>query len=160
MMNRGLALLLLTSLSSLANDLTIGLNVRKSFATGKKVADVMLVNSGTKEITVLTRGLAQVAGYDGEKCELELSMGEATWDGRKVVTSTCDYSPVILKPGECARYEFQPHPFQSPFKRLRESASTLTVIYTISAEQGERHRVWSGSATSRTVKIVDGEIAE
>ena len=158
MMQHRLLLLLLASAPCLAEELSVELNVRKSIATGKAVADVMLVNSGTKEVTVLTRGLSQRMDYNGEACELVLSMGEATWNGRKIVTSTCDYSPVKLKPGECAKYRFLPHPFTNPFKRIRAGTSGLTVIYSIDADQGKRHGVWSGKATSKTLKVQNGEI--
>jgi len=154
--------LLLASVSVLADDLSVELNVRKSMATGKMFADVILVNSGTDEVTVFTRGLSQGLEPmdDGKTYELVLTMGEATWNGHRLVTSTCDYSPVRLKPGECAKYHFLPHPFTNPFKRIPAGASSLTVVYRINADQGKRHGVWSGKGTSKTLKVQEGQIQQ
>ena len=153
--------LLLASASAPAGELSVELHVRKSVATGRNVAEVMLVNSGKDDIVVLGKGLGQsMRSMDpaGAKWELVLSIARTTWNGHEVVRSTSEYSPVTLKPGDCAKYQLLPHPFANPFTRFREGASSLTVIYAISPEQGARHGVWSGRASSKTHQIEDGQI--
>jgi len=154
--------LFLASASALADGLSVELNVRKSMATGKTFADVILVNSGTDDVTVFTRGLSQsLESMDnGKTHELVLTMNEVTWNGHKLVTSTCDYSPVRLKAGECAKYHFLPHPFTNPFKRIPAGASSLAVVYSINADQAKRHGIWSGKATSKTLKVQQGQIQQ
>lgn len=155
--------LLLASASALADGLSVELNVRKSIATGMTIADVMLVNSGTDTITVLSKGLGQGMGSThrtGEKWELALSIHKVTWNGHEVINSASDYSPVTLKPGECAQYQFFAHPFENPFKRIPDTATSLIVTYRISPEQGKRYGVWSGSVSSKVYIVKDGQIQE
>lgn len=141
-----------------ADGLELKLNIRKSLATRKNIADVLLVNTGEDRIVVLSKGLSQALSYDGTKCELCLQIPQATWNGHRIVQSKCEFAPVVLKPGDCAKYMFMAHPFPNPFKRLKSDASEIKVVYEVTAADGERYDIWHGRAVSATFKVVDGQI--
>jgi len=141
-----------------ADGLELKLNIRKSLAARRNIADVLLVNTGENEIVVLSKGLSQVLSYDGTKCELCLQIPQATWNGHRIVQSKCEFAPVVLKPGECAKYTFMSHPFPNPFTRLKADASEIRVVYVVTTADGERYDIWHGRAVSATFKVVDGQI--
>jgi hypothetical protein len=141
--------------------LCVELNIRKSFATNKNVATVILVNKGDAPIVVLSGGLGQGISSstpDRKSASLELQLDDVEWNGHKLVRSHCAFSPVTLEPGEATLYGFLKEPFTNPFKRLKDTTETVFVNYTISGEDGKRYGVWSGTATSKVYKVVGGEI--
>jgi hypothetical protein len=144
--------------------LRVALHIRKSMATKRNTAQIILINSGKTPITVFSQGLGQGFGFSArekKKATLSVSLATAfTWQEHKLVASKYRYLPVVLQPGEATKYELLGEPFRNPFKRLatRPTLESLTVEYTISAAQAKRYGVWAGTARSVAHKVVNGEI--
>lgn len=147
-----------------ASDLSIELNVRKSLATKKNTADVILINTGNSPIVVFSKGLTQMVSRsspDMNAASLDLQIPAVEWNGHRLVESHCAFAPVTLQPGEATKYNLFEGPFGDPFAPpVGGKAESLTVNYTISPEDGVRYGVWSGTAASKVFKVVDGEIQD
>lgn len=158
-----LAFALEASPSEATQELSVELNIRRSFATKKNIATVMLINTGDTPVVVLSKGLDQGFDFsapDHKSAFLDLQHSSSTWNGHKLVQSRCTYAPVALQPGEATQYGFFKEPFTDPFKRLGtyEKMESLAVKYTISEEDAKRYGTWAGSAESKRHKVVNGEI--
>jgi hypothetical protein len=117
----------------------------------KAILTILLVNTGDKEITVLTRNLnlsvEPVAGMQNHT-SIEIGYAEppTTYDGHALIPSLADFSPVTLRPKEAAL-------IQQEVTRLPPNITKdpqFTVEYKISADWGERFAVWHGSVTTGT----------
>jgi hypothetical protein len=142
--------------------LKILLNVRKSFAAKKNVAEVILVNTGDAPITVFSKVGGQSLDLDKNsgRCTLLLGFGttKANFQGHALIASKYQFLPVTLRPGEATKCQLLPAPFRNPFARLPTGTKELVVRYAITPEFGERYGVWHGEATSKTLKVVNEEI--
>jgi hypothetical protein len=149
------------------NSLTLRLEVL-SFSTkeGKKITKhiVSLINTGEKEVTVLTERLEQFREKSSDKPgTLEIAFGLVTTvtdkDGRNIIPSLASHAPVTLRKNEVAvlKLDDATSPFGGPFGRLPDQGQ-LIVTYRIGKEWGTRLGIWHGSVRSPVFRIENGQV--
>ncbi len=125
---------------------------------------VSLINTGEKEVTVLTERLEQFREKSSDKPgTLEIAFGLVTAvtdkDGRNIIPSLASHAPVTLRKNEVAvlRLDDATSPFGGPFGRLPDQGE-LIVTYRIGKEWGERLGIWHGAVSSEAFQIENGQV--
>jgi hypothetical protein len=107
---------------------------------------VLLINSGTQPVTVLTDHLDQGGNEDNGALTITVGLNaKADKDGHLIVPSLSKLAPVTLQPGEAASISTESIDL-SDFK-----SGKLNIAYEVSDFWGKRLSIWSGSAKSETV---------
>jgi hypothetical protein len=115
----------------------------------KVLLTILLINTGNKELTVLTRNLnLSVERVAGSPNHTTIEIGYAdppiTYDGHALMPSLSDFSPVTLRPKEAAFIQQEVTGLSAEITKDPQ----FTVEYKISSDWGARFAVWHGSVTT------------
>jgi len=140
------------------SSLEIKLDVR---SLGKKTFyKLILVNSGDKDVTVITKDLDKKSTDDGAG-NLNVTFGYGTtkveFEGIQLVSSFYAFHPVTLKPKEGTILQMTSKAFPTAFKDL-EKAKSIVISYEIDGDWAKRHKTWSGKVSTQTFAVQDGKI--
>ena len=110
----------------------------------------VLINTGNREITVLTENLNTAFLDKSDKPICEIGAGiKATYKDYRMIQSLYRFDPVTLRPKEATVIN---HHVRRKPKNIH-GTTDLIVRYKIEEDFGKRHNVWYGSIESTPIKV-------
>jgi hypothetical protein len=109
---------------------------------------VVLDNKSNKDVFLPTRNLGPLVTFSSDKPVEFMFAGMPKWkaDGTNYIESECDFSPVLLKPGESAQIS------ASAEIARNEKIQQVTVIYSTTGPTGEMFKRYKFSEVELTTK--------
>ena len=125
-------------------------DVKSVYSISDKILQIkiVLVNTGSDNITVLTGGLNTQYLKDSNEYVLGKGSMTAKYKGYTIIESLYKFAPVTLKPKEGT---FVNHLVKKTFKDINISTE-FKVKYEIREKFGKRFNVWSGAVESGLIK--------
>ena len=145
-----------------SSPLKIELEIWKFRSESRPKYIVTLINTGKKELTVLTRSNESITTYkdtDTGLIELEfgLSMTTTRKDGVILIPSLAYLHPATLRKNEAVFLDILET--DSRFKELPKEGRIM-ISYCVTKEWGERFNIWHGDIFTQVFDIKNGEIIE
>ena len=119
--------------------------------TTELLVHVEIVNRGTKNVVIPTKGVGPLTLWNGQTASIVFQpmVPTKTRDGLRIVRSMVDLAPVELRPTEVAVLHCE--------LRIPRNAIIASVEYELSPAFAERYEFWSGKLAAEISRTTEAE---